>query len=62
MVRETSHETLFALGVGDLQLEIEVRVDLFQQYLDLALTDKDKGLRLCETVEIVSIKISIVRK
>lgn len=44
MVWEAADKGVFALLVSDAQAELQVRVDLAEESLDLSFADKDEGL------------------
>ena len=44
MVWEAADKAVFALLVSDAQAELQVRVDLAEESLDLSFADKDEGL------------------
>ena len=44
MVWEAADKGVFALLVSDAQTELQVRVDLAEESLDLSFADKDEGL------------------
>jgi hypothetical protein len=44
VVWEAADKGVFALLVSDAQTELQVRVDLAEESLDLSFADKDEGL------------------
>ena len=61
MVWEAADKGVFALLVSDAQTELQVRVDLAEESLDLSFADKDEGLGVVVDVPkvISAVKMSV---